>query len=219
MIYFDSGDLMTDKYFEIINHYENCFNEHGDTHKGVDWPNLEDAKKRYKVMSDIFINKNNISILDFGCGVAHFYDFLINNINIDFNYTGLDISPVFIEACRKKYPSVDFLCFDILKNPEYIEKPFDYCILNGVFTEKRNLDYDEMFEYMKSVLLYLFKNVKVGLAFNLMSKNVDWERDDLFHVPFDSISQFIYRNLSRHFVIRSDYGLYEYTIYIYKKEN
>jgi hypothetical protein len=49
-----------------------------------------------------------------------------------------------------------------------------------------------------------------------MSKLVDWERDDLFHVSMDEIGLSLKNNLSKNFVIRNDYKLYEYTIYVYK---
>ena len=55
-----------------------------------------------------------------------------------------------------------------------------------------------------------------GVAFNVMSKHVDWERDDLFHLPFDEMAGFVTRNLTRNFVIRNDYGLFEYTVYLYR---
>jgi hypothetical protein len=57
------------------------------------------------------------------------------------------------------------------------------------------------------------------MALNLMSKHVDWERDDLFHLPIDELLQFSRRELSRHVVIRHDYGLYEYTAYVYREPN
>jgi hypothetical protein len=50
-----------------------------------------------------------------------------------------------------------------------------------------------------------------------MSKLVDWERDDLFHRPFDTMASFVWKNLSRHFVIRHDYPAYEYTTYVYRR--
>ena len=54
------------------------------------------------------------------------------------------------------------------------------------------------------------------MSFNFMSKQVDWERDDLFHVSLDEIAWFMKDNLSRNFIIRNDYKLFEYTIYVYK---
>ena len=66
---------MKKSYLDIINHYESCFNKYGDSHKGVDWPKLEDVDKRYQVMLDIIkFDKFNFfspSLLDFGCGTAH----------------------------------------------------------------------------------------------------------------------------------------------------
>ena len=51
-----------------------------------------------------------------------------------------------------------------------------------------------------------------------MFKLVDWERDDLFHVSIDELGWFLKNNLSRNFVIRNDYKLYEYTTYVYKNK-
>ncbi|RBB95712.1 SAM-dependent methyltransferase, partial [Pseudomonas sp. MWU12-2115] len=52
-----------------------------------------------------------------------------------------------------------------------------------------------------------------------MSKEVDWERDDLFHVPVTQLTHFLSRELSRHYVVRHDYGLYEYTTFVYREHN
>jgi hypothetical protein len=56
-----------------------------------------------------------------------------------------------------------------------------------------------------------------GIAFNVMAKAVDWERDDLFHVPTDDLIAFLVNQLSRQFVLRNDYGLYDYTTYVYRE--
>jgi hypothetical protein len=89
--------------------------------------------------------------------------------------------------------------------------------MNGVFTEKRELTQEEMWDYLKQMLLTIFPLVKRGLAFNVMSKNVQWERDDLFHLSHDVLTDFITKEMSRDYMIRADYQLYEYTTYIYKR--
>jgi hypothetical protein len=94
---------------------------------------------------------------------------------------------------------------------------WDYCILNGVFTEKLGMTFDQMLDFTQEILKKIYQKTRKGLAFNVMSKVVDWERDDLFHLSFDQLSQFIKKELSRNFVIRQDYGLYEYTTYVYRK--
>jgi hypothetical protein len=69
------------------------------------------------------------------------------------------------------------------------------------------------------IIKKLFNSSKKGLAFNVMSSLVEWERDDLFHVSMEKVAKLIKEHLSDNFVIRNDYGLYENTIYVYHKPN
>jgi len=88
--------------------------------------------------------------------------------------------------------------------------------MNGVFTMKCGLSFDEMLAYFERLLGLVWSKAGRGIAFNVMSKHVDWERDDLFHLPLDTIATIVIRELTRKFVIRNDYGLYENTIYVYR---
>lgn len=73
-----------------------------------------------------------------------------------------------------------------------------------------------MFEYLKKMISIIFTKSNKAIAFNVMSKQVDWEVDTLFHVPIDDMANFLTKKITRNFIIRNDYGLYEYTVYIYK---
>ena len=205
------------KYRQIVSHYEACLQRHGDTHLGVDWPKIEDVDRRHRVMQEVIRTPPSVPVklLDFGCGAAHFYDFICRNRLDHITYCGMDLSPKFIELCRSKYPELNFICGDAL-DPAQAIPDSDYIVMNGVFTEKREMSFDEMLEYFESLLSRLFSVCKIGLAFNVMSKQVQWERDDLFHLPLDQLAFFLTRELSRNFIIRNDYGLYEYTTYLYK---
>lgn len=205
------------KYLEIIEHYEACLANHGDTYLGVDWPNAEDADTRYRVMLEL-IRKPNLPVvrlLDFGCGASHLYEHILANGINGIEYMGLDLSSKFVELSRKKFPHNCYLCADILEEPEVVPAS-DYIVMNGVFTEKRGLTFDEMLAYFELMLKAAFTKAQLGIAFNIMSKQVDWERDDLFHLPFDTLARFLIRSLTRNFIIRNDYGLYEYTAYVYR---
>lgn len=205
------------KYTAIIGHYEDCLARHGDTHLGVDWPNQRDAEKRYRVMLEVVREEcKGLTLLDFGCGASHLYPYMLNSRYAALEYHGLDASSAFCELSRSKYPQNEYICLDVLETPERLGE-FDYVVMNGVFTEKRELSFDEMFEYFRQVLRAVFPKVRRGMAFNVMSKAVDWERDDLFHLPADPLIELLTKELSRHFVIRNDYGLYEYTVYVYKE--
>lgn len=207
-------------YTKIVEHYEECLKKYGDTHLGVDWPKLEDVDKRYQVMVDIIrVNSdfdNKVSLLDFGCGTAHLFDFLDRKNYNNIDYKGLDISQKFIDRAKLKYPNKIFYCIDILDSNKNIPN-FDYIVMNGIFTEKRELSFDEMWDYFTKLISVIYNKTKKGFAFNVMSKTVDWERDDLFHLSLDKLSDFLSKNLTRNFIIRNDYGLYEYTVYVFKK--
>jgi SAM-dependent methyltransferase len=210
---------LTADYSEIVTHYEACLARHGDTHRGVDWPNEADAKTRYRVMLEVIRETPTplqpISLLDFGCGAGHLLAHLRAEQQRNVRYMGIDMSPKFVDLCRDKFPDSEFLCGDILQGDVEIPQ-VDYVVMNGVFTEKRSLPFEVMFDYFRQVLRRVYPLARRGLAFNVMSKHVDWERDDLFHLPFDSLATFLRREISRHYQFRADYGLFEYTAYVYR---
>lgn len=221
-------------YKKIAKHYEECFVRNGDNCRGVDWPDDTDAQTRYRVMlnirdyyENIFMDRDicargenqidteNYSVLDIGCGLGHLYEFT-RKYQYKLSYTGLDISNAFIETCKNKYPDIKFICRDILTEKKSESEKYDFVIMNGVFTEKLDLNYEQMWEFFTGMLDKAFEYCTKGMAFNVMSKDVDWERDDLFHVPLNRLSSWLTKTLTRNFIIRYDYGLYEYAVYVMK---
>jgi SAM-dependent methyltransferase len=156
-----------------------------------------------------------VRLLDFGCGASHLYEYIKREQLEWIEYAGLDISERFIDLSRRKFPENDYWCVDILTAPQDALPRFDYAIMNGVFTERVDLAFEEMLQFFEQTVSRVFQTVDLGIAFNVMSKHVDWEREDLFHLPFDTLGGFLTASLTRNFVIRSDYGLYEYTAYVY----
>jgi SAM-dependent methyltransferase len=205
-------------YRTLIDHYERCLAEHGDTHRGVDWPNATDADTRYRVMLDVIdaLPSEPVRLLDFGCGAAHLYEYIVRERHSNIEYVGLDGSEKFIALSRQKFPHLEFHALDVLADDRPLPE-VDYIVMNGVLTEKREMLFDEMWAHMERLLARVFECARVGMAFNVMSKHVDWERDDLFHVPFDPLFAFLKRSVSRHVRFRADYGLYEYTTYVYRE--
>jgi SAM-dependent methyltransferase len=210
--------MMDKEYLGIVSHYESCLQRHGDTHLGVDWPRQRDAEISYGVMLDVILpaDRNaSVQLLDFGCGASHLYEYILRRGMDRITYFGLDLSEKFIELSKSKFPAVNYYCVDLLNEDATIPN-FDYIVMNGVFTEKCGLSFDEMFSYFKRLVKRVFEYAKRGIAFNVMSKQVDWERDDLFHLPFDTLGSFLTSEVSRNFVFRHDYGLYQYTTYVYR---
>jgi SAM-dependent methyltransferase len=202
---------------ELVRHYEDCFVRHGRTPKGVDWPNADDLATRFEVMLGLLrAAPARPQLLDLGCGPGLLLDHLQATGRVGaVHYAGIDLSEPMLASARGHWPSHAFERRDILTEP-LATRSFDYVLMNGVLTERRSLSQEQMVAFALDLLAAAFDAARVGIAFNVMSKLVDWERDDLFHWGFDEMSRCVSRRLSRHLLIRADYGLYEYTVYVFR---
>ena len=202
-------------YSSIAQWYDDKLAEFGDSNLGVGWPDQAKAEVLYRVMLDIASEAPDpITILDFGCGPARMLDWMGRDPRYSrFHYTGLDFRSQSLELARRKYPNGRFICRDVLIEP--LEEQYDYVVMNGVLTMKAQMSFDAMWDYARRLLKAVFPVARRGLAFNVMSKAVDWEKPILFHLPTDLLIDFVTKNLTRRLVIRQDYAPFEYTTYLY----
>ncbi|MFH2204220.1 MAG: class I SAM-dependent methyltransferase [Elusimicrobiota bacterium] len=208
---------MKKKYLKLARHYESCLEKNGDTYLGAGWPDADDAELRFKIMLEVINSRNGDpkTLLDFGCGTGHLCGYVKKHAGRSIKYSGLDISESLLLLAKEKYPDENFYQLDIMDGTDELPL-FDYIVANGVFTQKRELSLDDMLEFMKDSVERLFSKTRKGLAFNVMSPFVDWENPGNFYLPFNKLTDFLRESISRNFVIRHDYGLYEYTVYVYK---
>ena len=200
---------------ELVNFYENCLRVHGRKPEGLDWPNAKDLEKRYEIMLSFVENRaSDIKILDLGCGPGLLLDYLKQrHATKGLIYNGVDISNSMIREALKRWPEEKFECRDFLKN-KYAKNEFDNVLMNGLFTKKQSLPEHVMKKFLQTTIVEAFRICKQSITFNVMSTHVDWTREDLYHVPLDDLAEFLTREVSRHFIIRNDYGLYEYTVHV-----
>jgi len=176
-----------------------------------------EADEHYTLMLDLVREASEpTSVLDFGCGLAH----LLDHINRHqayrhIRYSGLDISSEYLAVARRRHPQAEFILMDVLDSDAGLPD-YDYVLLNGVFNYRGPIPYERMLRYWEELITVMYRHCRRGLAFNVMSTIVDWERVDLFHLPFDVMAHVVGGNLSRHFVVRHDYRAHEYTTYVYR---
>jgi len=191
----------------------------GDTAQGAFWPNKADRRKRFDVMLDVLSGDaaRPLVLCDLGCGAGELLAHIRRRGMRGIDYFGADVSTVALDQARAKFPEARFVAIDVAAaGADVGSLACDYLVANGVFTTKFSLSYHEMWALLQKTIERVWPFVRRGIAFNVMSKAVDWERDDLFHVPMDDIARLLHRLAGRNVRFRADYGLYEYTAYAFK---
>ena len=210
---------MNDDWSALVTHYERCLERHGATPEGVDWPNAADLAVRFDILLGLLDGASaepRPVVLDLGCGPGLLLDYLRATGRLEtVEYRGIDLSPAMVVAARARWPDRDISCRDVVKNP-LPEQSVDYVIMNGVLTEKQTLSHEVMTALAKELIVAAFAAARVGIAFNAMSRHVDWQRPELFHWGFDELAAFLRERVSRHYAFRSDYGLYEHTTFVWR---
>jgi SAM-dependent methyltransferase len=190
---------------------------YGDSAEGACYRDKEEARRKYALMLEVIRERDEpVTLLDFGCGPAHLYDYLQSLPNArPIQYTGLDLSSAYLDVARRRRPEANLLLMNVLESDAGLDD-FDYVIANEIFNCRGPIPFEEWKDYWRELITLLFRHARRGLAFDVMSKIVDWERDDLFHLSLDEMAEFVGRRLSRHFIVRHDYGKYHYTVFVYR---
>lgn len=211
---------MTDRPYDVLlAHSNQSLLQHGDCTSGANWPNEADRRKRFEMMLDVIAEQPGqpVVLCDLGCGTGELLAYIRERGLTNISYIGIDRSAIALSHARNKFPEVTFLDIDVNDpNTDLSQIACDYLVANGLFTAKWEMSHEQMRGFLESVIKRVWPQVRRGLAFNVMSKVVDWERDDLFHAPMDDIARLLHALAGRRIRFRADYGLYEYTAYAHK---
>ena len=195
-------------------YYENALERYGDSPQGVNWADAASQRFRFEILAEID-DLNGKRIHDVGCGLAHFVEFLVER-GIDCEYVGSDISSHMIQKAKQRLPKEQLYVADILNDvtPDWMRT--DYLLASGVFHVKAANERSAWQEFVETMLRRMFTLARKGIAFNMLTTYVDYEDSNLFYLPPAELLDFCIRNLGRRVVIRHDYPLWEYTVYVYK---
>jgi len=191
-----------------IQRYEARLKKYGESVKAIGWRDKKQQWLRFDILTQIG-NLNNKNILDVGCGFGDLYSYAQEK-NFKLTYTGFDISSKIIGIAKKNHPGLTFAVKDILL--DRISRKFDYILSSGVLNHKisNNL------KFAQEMIRKMFELSRIGLAVNMTTNYVDYKDDYLFYYSPEKIFKYA-RGLTRFVVLRHDYPLYEFTVYLYKK--
>lgn len=199
---------MTSTDDRIRNHYRALLQEHGDTAAAAQYSSRESQERRYGQLARIG-ELRGARVLDFGCGSGHLATYLATR-GTEVRYTGVDIVPELLEAGRLKHPAHRFGTLD-----DFAGETFDYVLVSGVYNNRRS----DNRNFWQSSVRELFALCTKGLAFNMMSKYVDYEDPELYYEQPEEAFAFVKKeltpfvNLVHDYLVKSGSVPFEFCIY------
>ena len=204
---------------EMKAHYSQRFDEFGATSRGVDWSKEEDVCVRYDKMLAVMgqeladIN-NQITLLDVGCGYGGLFAYAEKK-GIKMQYTGIDVASNMISWAKKHLDNGKFIEADFTQY-SFGKRKFGFIVCNGILTQKLSASLLDMDEFAKKLIKKMFDLCDKGIAFNVMSTYVNFFAPNLYYKHPAELLSYCLSEISRKVKLDHSYGLYEYTLYVYK---
>ena len=198
-LYVEKISAFTDKLVDLYNR----------DFKSGDHGTPEDQFRRYMALCGLG-ELNYASVLDAGCGVGLFYDYLQDQLD-SFQYVGVDVSPRAIRVAVEHEPTIDFRQGDLLQTT--LDEPVDFVIANGLLYLK--LGDEDMTAYRNQLLIHLFSLCSKGLAINFLSAR-SANKDETNYLYFDAGETLnACLKITPQVVLRHDYEDGHFTVYLY----
>lgn len=198
----------------VVKRYLDRYAEHGIHVDTLKSGGAEKQLIRHSVQAGMF-DLAGKRILDVGCGIGMFYEYLQSlPAKID-SYTGLDIVDPFIESNRIRFPEAQFEKVDIFCAPLVAYQP-DIVFMSQVFNNKYKEANNE--EIAREAIRRFFGIARVGLAIDFMTLYVDYTEAELYYFSPEKMLAFA-KTLTRLVALRHDYLPFEFTLSLYKAAN
>jgi SAM-dependent methyltransferase len=201
----DSGDSVFDW---VAGYYDGLVERHGDSARSCDYGDPRSQIAKFEVLASVAPLEGR-RILDVGCGLGHFVDFLKERYR-EFTYVGVDLSERMIELGKELHPGVDLRVANILTEDL---GEFDVVAASGIFY----LLGDQAPELMKQIVSRMYSHARVAVAWNSLSAWAsDQQGGEFYADPLEAVR--FTRSLTPWVTLRHDYHPRDFTIYGYRKQ-
>jgi SAM-dependent methyltransferase len=169
--------------------YKKSIQKYGISAKGVHWNSEYSQYKRFEALTT-FINDTICEsfIIDAGCGLGEYYNYLYDNNLKPKKYLGIDCEEQMINLASKRFINIDFQIQNILEDNLLL---CDYYICSGAMNI---LEKEEVFRFIKKC----FDASNKAFIFNFL------KNDSLTTVKEDDIINYCL-TLTTKINIKSDY--------------
>lgn len=195
----------------IVELYEGRLAIYGYDVRTIGWGSRADQALRFEVLSR-GLNLNKKRILDVGCGLGDFAEFLFAKGFSEYSYMGVDVAPKLVEEANRRFgaSNCSFRSLDILDDHKV--GVFDIVVCSGALSFKvaNNV------LLAKKMLAKMYELSQEATCVNFLSSHVDFKLDKNYHYD-PSVIQAHASTLSRWTRLYHDYPLYEFTIQILRQ--
>lgn len=193
--------------------YTQNFAQYGFDSRSVGWNSPESQTLRFeKLLQMVPASTAPFTINELGCGYGEMYKYMQNqNMPVEL-YNGYDISEKMLDAAKQYLLQGNVQFY---KNAS-ITTEADYTTTSGIFNVKFDHQMNSWEDYIKSTLHNMFDHSRIAISFNLLSKYVDFEAENLYYADPTYFFDYCKKNLSKYVSLIHDYNLYEWTIIVRK---
>jgi SAM-dependent methyltransferase len=147
-------------------YYSGTAQRYGATPRGVDWTSAASQYLRFVQLLKACDFSAPFSLNDFGCGYGALLEFLdLRHPDADVAYRGIDISPVMIDAARRRWRERPRTRFSTASRCDDIA---DYTVASGVFNVRLGQPLAAWENYIESIIANLYAMSRIGFAVNFM---------------------------------------------------
>lgn len=193
----------------ISSYYDSLVAEHGDDPRSCDYGSARSQAVKFDVLAAA-ADLDGLSVLDVGCGLAHFADHLERRFR-GLEYVGIDLSPRMIERAGSRRPDLRLEVGSLLEHD--FDRRFDVVLANGIFY----LLGAEAPQLMRRLIARMWSLADRTVAFNSLSAWAPERHDGEFQADPLDVLEFC-RTLTPHVALRHDYMTHDFTVYLHRQQ-
>jgi SAM-dependent methyltransferase len=159
--------------------YHASLAEHGArSSRAVGWNDAGLQRLRFALLAEVMEGSEPVSVADFGCGTGALFAYLATRTQPPplGAYVGYDLAPDMIRAARTLFddPRARFVA------GTDVSEAADYVLASGALTIRPGVGDEEWAAHVRDVLRTLWARARRGLAFNLLSDEIEYPNPDVY---------------------------------------